>query len=86
MRYLIILMFLTACATPEIDKVAQEGIYNDLDPRHLGWSVKAITATSPDYDISVAMNSWGLLYLRVDDKIIAKRHNWCVRIVEYKNP
>ena len=53
---------------------------DELEYKHLAWSGKKETYQ----DVTVEMNSWGLLYLKIDDKIVAQRHNWCVEIVEYQ--
>jgi hypothetical protein len=73
MKCLAILLLLTGCA-------ADQSMRDELEYKHLAWSGKKETYQ----DVTVEMNSWGLLYLKIDDKIVAQRHNWCVEIVEYQ--
>ena len=79
MKYLILLLLLVmaGCATHPENVVAKD----NLETRHLAWSSK--TAGYADADVSVFMNTRGLLYLKVDGKIVTQKRNWCVEIREF---
>ena len=73
-----VLAGLLGCSTtPE----PQDVIATDqLTPQTFHWSAKTTGYVDADKDISVVMNSWGLLYLKIDGKIVVQRHNWCVMV------
>ena len=71
---------LLGCSTtPEPQDVVA---FTDLDERSIHWSSKSAGYADGEKDISVLMNTWGLLYLKVDGKVVAQTHNWCVRVVD----
>ena len=74
MKYLVILLLLTGCATPR-QQVAEN---------HLAWSAKTTRHQFTVQDVWVDMNKRGLLVLYVDGVPIAHRKNWCVEIVRYE--
>jgi hypothetical protein len=76
---LLLIVLLTGCATNPEDVVAKD----NLETRHVAWSAKTAGYADANTDVSVFMNRWGLLYLKVDGKIVVNKHNWCVEIREF---
>ena len=68
MRYLILLLLITGCATEQ-----------SIPETHMAWSGK----TSEHAGVVVTMDREGLLKLYIDDEMVFSRQNWCVEIVKY---